>query len=89
MLTTQQPLPAGTTCVTLEQTFCRVPGVHAHCWKDLQPDGELSGIGAVGLLTQFVSVHLFSRCTVKKKKIKCNKKIPDGFPKTLPLHSSI
>lgn len=26
------------TCVTLDQTFCRAPGVQAHCWKNLQPD---------------------------------------------------
>lgn len=40
LLTTQQPLASGITCVTpdqIDQIFWGVPGVCGHCWKYPQP----------------------------------------------------
>lgn len=87
MLTIQQPLASGITCVSplikFSEEFLECVVTVGRICSLLR---ALSGISAVWLLKQFLNVHLLFRYTVKKQ----NKtKIPVRFPNILTLHSRI
>lgn len=86
LLTTQQPLASGITCVTpdqIDQIFWGVPGVCGHCWK--YPQLAESTFWHQPSVTTWT----ISKCSSSFLIHSLKKEIPVTFPNILTLHSSI